>query len=251
MIERGSLREDGQQRDVLQRLARLQHTIKGYSNEVYLTEPPTPTNEHNSGHFKGKGHRHDEEPVSLKTRVDKVARAWSLDQSWCVVLLHSAMVPPWLGATATVATNEHRQSRALRRQRPGDSLGKSGGSHTVPAGKSLVLLQGPAGKSLVLLQVPAGKSLVLLQVPAGKSLVLIQVPTGKSSPPPGARREESGPPPGAPHREVWFTFRGPQGKSLVHLQGPAVEESGPPPGARRGRVWSTSRGPAHGPDWRT
>ncbi|XP_018528143.1 lactation elevated protein 1 homolog B [Lates calcarifer] len=40
LVQCGSLREDAQQRYVLQRLAQLQHTLKTYSNSVYLNPPP-------------------------------------------------------------------------------------------------------------------------------------------------------------------------------------------------------------------
>ncbi|KAG7239646.1 hypothetical protein INR49_028582 [Caranx melampygus] len=40
LVQCGSLREDAQQRHVLQQLAQLQHTLKTYSNSMYLNPPP-------------------------------------------------------------------------------------------------------------------------------------------------------------------------------------------------------------------
>ncbi|XP_076612019.1 lactation elevated protein 1 homolog B [Chaetodon auriga] len=40
LVQCGSLREDAQQREVLQRLSQLQHTLKNYTNSVYLNPPP-------------------------------------------------------------------------------------------------------------------------------------------------------------------------------------------------------------------
>lgn len=40
LVQCGSLREDALQRDVAQQLAQLQHTLKNYSNSVYLNPPP-------------------------------------------------------------------------------------------------------------------------------------------------------------------------------------------------------------------
>ncbi|XP_019126698.2 lactation elevated protein 1 homolog B [Larimichthys crocea] len=40
LVQCGSLREDALQRDVVQQLAQLQHTLKNYSNSVYLNPPP-------------------------------------------------------------------------------------------------------------------------------------------------------------------------------------------------------------------
>ncbi|KAM8832960.1 lactation elevated protein 1 homolog B [Spinachia spinachia] len=40
LVKCGSLRTDAQQKHVLQRLARLQHTIENYSNSIYLNSPP-------------------------------------------------------------------------------------------------------------------------------------------------------------------------------------------------------------------
>ena len=69
LTQRGTLREDGHQRDVLQHLAQLQHTIKSYSNEIYL-DVPTP-NENNSTHRKEKDQaalgKMNEDLISLKT----------------------------------------------------------------------------------------------------------------------------------------------------------------------------------------
>ncbi|XP_070782439.1 lactation elevated protein 1 homolog B [Enoplosus armatus] len=39
LVQRGSLRKDAQQRDVFQQLAQLQHTLKNYSNSIYLNTP--------------------------------------------------------------------------------------------------------------------------------------------------------------------------------------------------------------------
>ncbi|CAL8392109.1 unnamed protein product [Arctogadus glacialis] len=70
LTQRGTLREDGHQRDVLQHLAQLQETIKSYSNEIYL-DVPTP-NENNSTHCEEKDHatpgKMNEDPISLKTQ---------------------------------------------------------------------------------------------------------------------------------------------------------------------------------------
>ncbi|XP_071383005.1 lactation elevated protein 1 homolog B [Centroberyx affinis] len=41
LIQRGSLEEDGQQREALQQMAQLQETLKSYCNSIYL-KPPTP-----------------------------------------------------------------------------------------------------------------------------------------------------------------------------------------------------------------
>ncbi|KAM3603552.1 uncharacterized protein V6R79_024624 [Siganus canaliculatus] len=41
LIQRGSLRDDAQQKEVVQQLAQLQHTLKNYSNNIYL-KPPLP-----------------------------------------------------------------------------------------------------------------------------------------------------------------------------------------------------------------
>ncbi|CAL8315819.1 unnamed protein product [Lota lota] len=69
--QRGTLKEDGQQRDVLQHLAQLQQTIKSYSNNIYLVVP-TP-NENNPTQRKVKDHsklgKTNEDPISLKTET--------------------------------------------------------------------------------------------------------------------------------------------------------------------------------------
>ncbi|XP_068580694.1 lactation elevated protein 1 homolog B [Cebidichthys violaceus] len=62
LVQRGSLRKDAQQRHVLQQLSLLQHTLKNYSNSVYLNskddrDPRTTTAEH-----KGGGSATKEEP---------------------------------------------------------------------------------------------------------------------------------------------------------------------------------------------
>lgn len=44
LVRCGSLREDAQQRGVIQQLALLQHTLKNYSNSMYLHPPPSQLN---------------------------------------------------------------------------------------------------------------------------------------------------------------------------------------------------------------
>ncbi|XP_030261104.1 lactation elevated protein 1 homolog B isoform X2 [Sparus aurata] len=44
LVQCGSLREDAQQRDVVQQLAQLQHSLKNYNNSIYLNPPPPRVN---------------------------------------------------------------------------------------------------------------------------------------------------------------------------------------------------------------
>lgn len=44
LVQSGSLKVDAQQRGVIQQLAQLQHTLKNYSNSVYLNPPPPKLN---------------------------------------------------------------------------------------------------------------------------------------------------------------------------------------------------------------
>ncbi|XP_073349035.1 lactation elevated protein 1 homolog B [Pagrus major] len=44
LVQCGSLREDAQQRDVVQQLAQLQHSLKDYNNSIYLNPPPPRVN---------------------------------------------------------------------------------------------------------------------------------------------------------------------------------------------------------------
>lgn len=67
LAQRGALKEDRQQRDVLQRLSRLQRTLKGYSNHVYLETATLhehdPSRQGRERHTHGETH---EDPISLK-----------------------------------------------------------------------------------------------------------------------------------------------------------------------------------------
>ncbi|XP_035535022.1 lactation elevated protein 1 homolog B [Morone saxatilis] len=54
LVQRGSLRKDAQQRDVVQRLAQLQLTLRDYSNSIYLNPPPPrPDSKDDSGQLPG------------------------------------------------------------------------------------------------------------------------------------------------------------------------------------------------------
>lgn len=44
LVQRGSLRRDAQQRDVVQQLAQLRDTLENYSNSIYLNPPPPRVN---------------------------------------------------------------------------------------------------------------------------------------------------------------------------------------------------------------
>lgn len=44
LVQSGSLREDAQQREVVRRLSQLQHTLKNYTNSMYLNPPPQTLN---------------------------------------------------------------------------------------------------------------------------------------------------------------------------------------------------------------
>ncbi|KAG7274883.1 hypothetical protein CRUP_014668, partial [Coryphaenoides rupestris] len=73
LTRRGALEEDTQQRHVLHRLAQLQHTIKSYSNEVYMKAATLDDSTSDSSRqCQGKGHhklgKTNEDPISLKTQ---------------------------------------------------------------------------------------------------------------------------------------------------------------------------------------
>ncbi|XP_044024578.1 lactation elevated protein 1 homolog B [Siniperca chuatsi] len=59
LVQCGSLRKDAQQRDVFQQLAQLQHSLKNYSNSIYLNPPPLRLNSiDDNSHFPKDKHPH-------------------------------------------------------------------------------------------------------------------------------------------------------------------------------------------------
>lgn len=63
LVQRGSLKEDVQQRLVLQKLAQLQHVLKNYSNNIYMKTPPQRLRAKNVSAQPQKG---DESPEEVK-----------------------------------------------------------------------------------------------------------------------------------------------------------------------------------------